>query len=135
MTFSYLTSNSSNHNADSFQQKPLLHVLGLFQLWSLEVFTSMFCFILWKRLDKYPKHLYSSVFFLNESGFSLDGLGFVFVYAYFQCLDKRTLIQSTINTLPWFKGEGRKLLAYMENIWRSESHGCSFICNHHLFSI
>lgn len=91
---------------------PLPRMLGLFQIWSLEVFTSMFCSILWKRVNKYPKHLYSSVFFLNEPGFSLAGLSFVFVYAYFQCLDKRTVIQSTINTLPWFKGEGRKLLAY-----------------------
>lgn len=53
-------------------------------------------------------------FFLNES--VLPRLSFVFVYAYFQGLDKRALIQSTINTSLWCKGEGREPSAYMEII-------------------
>lgn len=66
-----------------------------------------------KKQKQSSKHLYSS-FFLNES--VLPRLSFVFVYAYFQGLDKRALIQSTINTLLWCKGEGREPSAYMENI-------------------
>lgn len=88
VTFSYLTTAQITMWTD-FSRSPTVYVyhrylfmissseiLGLFQIWSLEVFASMFCFIMWKRVGAFTEHLYSSVFFLNESGFSLAKIGF-----------------------------------------------------------
>lgn len=98
---------------------------GVWRILHLVGFLGFFPLLL-RAMDEFTEHLYSSVFFLNESKFMMNptqacqdwGLH-LFMHII------KSKIKGHLFSLPstaWFKGERRELSVCVRIIWRSESH-------------